>query len=451
MGMMEEIVGKDIYAAIENMRDIAEKDIHLVKNRLAFGLFKETYNKERFLELESQLNAKNKNYVVTEEYELDELLNLYTQYYNQKSEKLWVQDLVDLSPIAEFTNLKELTIGDNDGYASLITDLSPIKKLTNLEKFYIRGTKINDISAIKNLTNLVELDLDHMSIMDLNALEYLKNLRKLSLSDLKRADDKAYPSCPPGISSVTTLKNLERLYINDIVILDLPQVRNLTNLTYLCLGSCSIKDIPLLTSLTNLKELHLLNLHGYINENKAPCLENLKKIKKLTFNGRNLYDVSAIGNLESLEELDLNGTGIWDISVLSNLTGLHKLSLHDCLKLRDISPLKSLINLKELDVSLTEITDISALSNLRHLEVLDISNTQVADLTPLQRLPKLKELNIKNWKDDAYSVRLRIQPIRMKKGLKIIGAENIELPAQSIKCPPPKKEGFYEENNKILT
>jgi hypothetical protein len=61
-------------------------------------------------------------------------------------------------------------------------------------------------------------------------------------------------------------------------------------------------------------------------------------------------------------------------------------------KVIDISALKNLTNLKELDLSDTAVIDISALKNLTNLQELDITDTEVSkeQIEELQKkLPKL--------------------------------------------------------------
>ena len=60
----------------------------------------------------------------------------------------------------------------------------------------------------------------------------------------------------------------------------------------------------------------------------------------------------------------------------------------------DISPLKELINLRQLDVSGNyEIKDISSVTNMDKLETLDISINSVSDLSPVAGLESLERMN----------------------------------------------------------
>ena len=93
----------------------------------------------------------------------------------------------------------------------------------------------------------------------------------------------------------------------------------------------------------------------------------------------------------NIERLNLSNTRIRKISALSNLTNLKYLYLNNT-KVQDISALNNLTNLEYLRLSNTKVQDISALSNLTNLKTLDFSNTKVqkTDIDNLQKtLPNL--------------------------------------------------------------
>jgi Leucine-rich repeat (LRR) protein len=93
-----------------------------------------------------------------------------------------------------------------------------------------------------------------------------------------------------------------------------------------------------------------------------------------------------------IEELNLSYTRIRKISFLSNLTNLKRLYLNNT-QVKDISALGNLTNLKELDLYKTKVQDISALNSLTNLKTLYLSNTKVqkTDIDNLQKtLPNLR-------------------------------------------------------------
>ena len=84
-----------------------------------------------------------------------------------------------------------------------------------------------------------------------------------------------------------------------------------------------------------------------------------------------------------------------DISALRNLTNLTDLDLGGCRSLTDISALGNLTNLTRLKLYGTSLTDTSALGNLTKLTDLDLANCRsLKDISALGNLTNLRELNL---------------------------------------------------------
>jgi len=111
-------------------------------------------------------------------------------------------------------------------------------------------------------------------------------------------------------------------------------------------------------------------------------------------NGRGYYKIN-VGNLTTpgvLYHLNLNGMmTIENISSLRNLTGLTELELYND-NISDISWISSLTSLKRLTLSGNNINDISALAYLENIDMLNtdgnrdvfsLANNNITDLTPL--------------------------------------------------------------------
>ena len=158
----------------------------------------------------------------------------------------------NLTGLEHATNLQVLRLGlvrvngelvnSND-----ISNLSPLSNLTNLTYLDLDDNSISDISALSNLTNLTYLSLDFNSISDISALSNLTNLEWLFLSFNSISD----------ISALSNLTNLETLFLWDNDISDISALSNLTNLEWLFLSFNSISDISALSNLTNLETLDL--------------------------------------------------------------------------------------------------------------------------------------------------------------------------------------------------
>ena len=90
---------------------------------------------------------------------------------------------------------------------------------------------------------------------------------------------------------------------------------------------------------------------------------------------------------------NIEGKKIDSVEPLAPLTQLQTLYLKQD-GITDISPLGSLVNLEQLDVSGNyEIADITAVKDMSKLQTLDFSINSVADLTPAAGLGSLQRLN----------------------------------------------------------
>ena len=98
--------------------------------------------------------------------------------------------------------------------------------------------------------------------------------------------------------------------------------------------------------------------------------------------------------LGAATSLFLNWYDIEDISGLEYAVNVTYLTLSANEKLKDISALSNLTNLKELYLQGTLISDISALSKMTGLKRLNLSNTQVSDIEVLKNLSGLEYVNL---------------------------------------------------------
>jgi Leucine-rich repeat (LRR) protein len=120
-------------------------------------------------------------------------------------------------------------------------------------------------------------------------------------------------------------------------------------------------------------ELKNANMADYYIE-----INDEKELKQLTKNIRylkckNIIDVSPLSSLVNLRELNLFGcNNITDITPLASLVNLQRLNLAHCNNITDISALFLLVNLRYLTLRCNNITEVSALSplvNLRELKL----------------------------------------------------------------------------------
>lgn len=133
----------------------------------------------------------------------------------------------DLTPLAGFTNLKELNLDRNK-----ISDLSPLENLKNISKIFLDNNKISDISALTGLEKLEHVYLAGNKIANIEALIGLTNLKTLVLMNNQISN----------LAAITELTNMEYLNLADNQIFDLTPLTESTNLLCLAVEDNQISD-----------------------------------------------------------------------------------------------------------------------------------------------------------------------------------------------------------------
>ncbi len=119
---------------------------------------------------------------------------------------------------------------------------------------------------------------------------------------------------------------------------------------------------------------------------------DVEDIKALSARVQGITNIDALSYFVNLEELDLTGNRITDFSPLSQLTSLKKLNISKNYNVvsgasgasgLDISFLKTLLLLEELDASDNMLSDITPVSYLVSLKKLTLSRNRITDIMPI--------------------------------------------------------------------
>ena len=129
------------------------------------------------------------------------------------------------------------------------------------------------------------------------------------------------------------------------------------------------------------------------NKNAQITVDELKGLRKLEGQNREIRDLTGLQFATNLNELFLWNNQISDISPIAGLINLHNLRL-SVNPISDFSLLKGLKNLTHLWLNETPLSDLSPLSELINLEWLDLWSTDISDLSPLEGLINLKSIAI---------------------------------------------------------
>ena len=233
--------------------------------------------------------------------------------------------------------------GWDDDDLHFLSDLGGVEELN-----IITGAKVRNLKAIEKISSLEDLSLTCVSDETVDFLQ-LKNLKK------------CFITWWPGACSIFKCHQLIRLYLDEIKLKSYKKLGNLKLLRALTIGNSNIEYIEWLTCLSELRELELLN-----------C--------------RKLCDFSPISKCKTITWLAIEGNKcIKDIEFLSNLRQLEVLDLSDDGEIRNLSPLKNLVNLKAFSFAGT-------------------TNIIDGDLTVLENLPKLSMLMFKGRRHYTHTL-----------------------------------------------
>jgi hypothetical protein len=141
-----------------------------------------------------------------------------------------------------------------------------------------------------------------------------------------------------------------------------------------------------------------VQLQSLSNINGLHYLAGIANLTKLSIGAGAFTDISELRTIEQLQELDisqtpLTGPGIVDAAPLASLTHLDKLVLGST-RITDIGPLASLTRLIALSLTDVPVRNLSALASLLHLKMLDIRDTEASDLSPLEHSNELETLDV---------------------------------------------------------
>ncbi|XP_059462647.1 putative disease resistance protein At4g19050 [Corylus avellana] len=213
------------------------------------------------------------------------------------------------------------------------------------------------------------------------------------------------------------LKSLTVLEISGATSLtkDVPDdfFKEMSKLRSLNLSAAQIKSLP--SSISDLIELRWLILRGCSSLKTLPRLKKLTKLEVLDLSGAiklETFEDVALKSLANLRRLDVSRTKISRLPILGKLENLTTLELRGCEHLARLPKLRGLPNLKALDLSgavmLKEIQDES-LQNKTSLKILHLSQTPIplfpsnlAGLSHLELLDLSGATNLVKLEDKTF-------------------------------------------------
>ena len=133
-------------------------------------------------------------------------------------------------------------------------------------------------------------------------------------------------------------------------------------------------DMSVLSSLTQLQTLYLRDT----KVSDVSALEGLTQLQVLLLVRTKVSDVSALAGLTQLKRLSLRGTNVSDVSALAGLTQLNWLSLSGT-PVSDVSALESLTHLKDIYLLATQVSKEQVVALKKALPKLEVHVGAMAD------------------------------------------------------------------------
>ena len=213
-------------------------------------------------------------------------------------------DIRDLTGLQFAINLE--TFDMKWSFEGLLSDLSPLAELTKLKYLSVSGKSISDLSPLAGLINLEVLILFNTSVSKLSPLKRLSKLRRLYFNHAPVSD----------LSPLAGLTDLERLEFAYAESPNIAPLKGLTGLKILMAARSQISDISPLSGLINLEELELFDNRQISN---VSPLASLRKLKRLDLHRNDISDISSLASLSNLKWIDVARNNISDISPLGGL------------------------------------------------------------------------------------------------------------------------------------
>lgn len=288
------------------------------------------------------------------------------------------------------------------------------------------------LERLHKLKNLKKLDFtntmgDEAEINDLTILSKVKSLEHLHLSCNYITD----------LNAICELKNLRYLDLEDNQISDISPLINLPMLEYLNLRNNNITEIDPISSLVALVSLYLGN---FIEDEEYE--KGVSPVIRPEMSNNDIKDICPLKSLNNIKSLDLRGNEIQDFKVFNELRKLEWLDISANL-LETCPDLTGIKSLRTLHLNYNRLKDIKPLGNLYSLKSLDISFNEINDISPLKGLIDLETLSIEiNQITD-------LSPIRFLHKLKSLRSNNNKIESISPLLELKNLEKIELANNNI--
>ncbi|CAL6004996.1 Conserved_hypothetical protein [Hexamita inflata] len=283
--------------------------------------------------------------------------------------------------IQHMKQLKQLTITEQENTITT-ADLHYLSQLENVQIVDLSENEIRDLDInFQTLKKLISLDLSGNEVRGVLCLP--QTLKFLNLSD-------AYFY---NVEQLLALPNLINLNLSSNQVEDVQVIKQLKALTSLYLANNLIQDLSPLYDNDKLIELDVSNnkINSLNSCNGKFIFQNLQE---LLLNNNLITNISDLQFMPSLEYVDLSKNNITDVIPL-RFTNISSLNI-DGNKVNNIWPLKNL-PLEELRICNNGLIDISVVKYLTKLKQIDYVYNYITNIDALSNR-HIKEITTKKSK-----------------------------------------------------
>lgn len=290
-----------------------------------------------------------------------------------------------LTHISTFLKGRDLTIYGSICKSTALTLRSitlniPGNVQSNIVDEYFRALISGSVHDVNSM-NIACRNNVHIDVLGVSGI-------KLQHLDITYTDGPKYVTTIDPMAKLSSLITLKSLKMRSPPLRNIDFLGCLTSLTSLDLGYYKQSE-NMVVNISERKNINgLVDVTGPVNYTSERSFDIIDPNE---YQGST--NISPLQSLVNIKELTLLGHNITDGSPLKCLTDLTSLRIYS---IKNLSSLQSIISLTSLDLSSNDgLRDISPLKYLTSLTSLDLSSCDsVKDISPLQHLTKLNSLDL---------------------------------------------------------
>ncbi|WP_422006494.1 hypothetical protein [Roseivirga pacifica] len=292
-------------------------------------------------------------------------------------------NLIDITPLSRFQNLKSLTLDKNPVVnlpksalsaeleklsinETKVRDLNPLGDHPNLKVIYAKNTLVRNVEVLAGMPALAELDVDNTNVEEATVAALLDKKEQVKVRFMTEQLETWWA----GVSQELKDKLLQTINKS---------------------GRVNSDDLHALVAS---KRLEFVG-SGF-NRQATTAIKRFYRLEELKVQRAGLSGLQLLPVIDELKSLELLEMPIADLSTLQQrYPKLERLVLTNT-AVDDLRPLEGLITLQELNFSGTNVKRMRGLEALTELRYIDCSNTSVFRLDRLSELKKLERITCFN-------------------------------------------------------